>query len=493
MKRIAFFIVGLYCLTACDNMVIDGPDRPEVPDETPRIQLVFPEEERVNVYSTATTYENTIESLWVLSFDAVSGILDTLEYIDVAKIVKNGYATQLLPQLSFTPQDGRKIVCIANSRRPASRLSFDPTNPAQIATVDTTQINNEFLLDQDNWYQGDDVGLPMYGSFIWGVPGGYTCEMIRAVAKVQVRMGTSVSDVTGNFSADNVSYAIYNYGFFGYIKQDPAGVVNGIPRTGTTWGGYPFYFTTLQPYFLIQNDNTPYSYNGDTHVYLFEYPSSNRTGIDINTDIGNKTFHPQRQHIILTKNNSPNPNTYYRLDFYNPKDSTYFDTKRNHHYMFTINKVRSEGYTSIEEAQSNPGSNIEYEVRVNDVSRYEIDVTSNGQYAIVACLDSNILFSPGSPRYIGTARYQLPNEMRTTPPHTFTTNTINVDVATFTASPALPPGTAPITVTPLQLDSLSQPIILNINPAVTDVSDVFVTFRLGNIIYRWPIKFYLAF
>ena len=69
MKRIAFFIVSLYCLTACDNMVLDGPninDPVIIPDETPRIQLFFPEEEVVNVYSTATTYENTIDYLWVL-------------------------------------------------------------------------------------------------------------------------------------------------------------------------------------------------------------------------------------------------------------------------------------------------------------------------------------------------------------------------------------------------------------------------------------------
>ena len=471
MRKITYFLICFCGLMACSNENMDG--REIIPNVTPQIQLLFPPEEVVNVYSTATEYENTISNLWVLLFKADGETLDTLEFINVARIVKNGHATQLLPQLSFTPADGRKIVCIANSD--INTVSALPTG------ITFSNINQKFTAKKNNYFHGGDTDhLPMYGEFIWGVSSGYTCTMTRAVAKIQVQMGVSVSDVTGNFSAETVSYTIHYAGNQGLIQPTP-GVVSGVPRpSGST-------FTRI--HYLIQKQGAT---KRDTHVYIYEYPSSNRTGLDINTDIGNKTFHPERVHIILKKDNGSKPATYYRLDFYNQKEASYLDTKRNHHYMFTINEIRSEGYTSVAEAQNNPGSNIEYTIRVEDNSR---QIKSNGQYAIAANIDTgwtaintqntaNSLYLND----IGTVRYILPSGMSALG---LSTNSITLELNEYAKGPGGGSNSSLIT-----LYSPSAPAVLTASPqtitigtsTVIHAAKATLTFRLGNIIYQLPIK-----
>jgi hypothetical protein len=100
-------------------------------------------------------------------------------------------------------------------------------------------------------------------------------------------------------------------------------------------------------------------------------------------------------HIILKHTASPPPllvEKFYRLDFYDSKDSSYFDLKRNHHYLFTINKIRSEGYPTVAQAREYPGSNIEYTIR-DEENVVNQRIISNGQYAIMVCPKNNSLTS----------------------------------------------------------------------------------------------------
>ena len=367
MKRITFFILSILCFTACNNEVeINNPL-----ESSPQIELIMPDAEEVGVYSTATESECKIENLWVCAFNPTTKQKKWVEKIDITKIAKNGQASQLLPQLSefHKPAIGDSVICIAN---------VDP-NP-DTANVTLNNINDIFKLAVNDYYFGGE-SLPMYGAMQWS-SSNYTCTMIRAVAKVQIQMGTSVSDVTGNFTAENVTYKVFAAGDRGAIQPYPGGLVRGMPRVaGPGQSSFDHYF--------VQKINATAS---QTHVYFYEYPSATRTGYNFNTPINNKTFHADRQHIILTKNAGSGP-TYYRLDFYNHKDSTFFDTRRNHHYIFTINKVRSEGYKNPGEAQSNPGSNIEYVVTISDDSKH---ITSNGQYALVTNADTATLSSSSS-------------------------------------------------------------------------------------------------
>ena len=463
MKRIAFLLGCIYCFTACNNEIMDGPDE-IIPDvTTPQIELFMPDSETVNVYSTATASENMIDAIWVLAFNS-AGVKKWAEEIDGSRIVGNGNATQLLPQLKpqHVPVDGDSIVCFAN---------VDPNPDTTSVTMST--INTCFKAIMNDYYYGTER-LPMYGAFKWS-SNDYTCEMKRIVAKIQVQMGTSVSDVTGNFTAENVTYKLWIGGKGGYVK--PTNPLTGIP-------GSLGYYSTPEIYLMMQNSAIT---EKNSNIYLFEYPTSTRTYIG--ASIRDSVFHPDRQHIILTKTSTTPgvPTTYYRLDFYDPITKKFFDTKRNHHYLFTITKVRSEGYHSLEEAQMNPGSNIEYTIQVNDAPSAP-RVISNGQYAIVTYgdykgtnKDTIVVYTQGSAATTITflsAQYKLPAGSSFWSAGT-TTNTNSIEV-----EPA--PSFTLVAPSPAKLTNSITPIQINVSAGNSPDYGT-LTIRLGNITHKVAI------
>ena len=447
MRRIAFFLACFYCLAACDNMIIDIPDNtPDDPTSSP-IELFMPNAEMVSVYSTATVSENTIDELWALVFNGTAPYTKKwCEKINGSQIVRNGDASQLLPQLKHKPEPGDSIICIAN---------VDPVSNADTNAVTLATINDYFRLTDNGYYTGTEH-LPMSGGFKWAETSSNICVMTRAVAKIQVQMGTSVSDITGNFTAENVYYQVHLGAAGGYIM--PTSPISGKENT--------IGMRTPEQYRLLQKEGAS---QDELSVFLYEYRSGSRTGLDANNAISETTFHPDRQYIILHKVTGTNTR-YYRLDFFDPDDSVYIDTKRNHHYLFTINNVRSEGYETLPEAQKNPGSNLEYTIKINDGAK---DIISNGQYAIVLTMDSE--FGPGANLAfnVGSVRYEIPPGMSSTL-YDFSVNSVtlsNVSPAgafSLTSSASMTSGNLPITLT---------------TGSGTSSATGTLTFRLGNITY----------
>ena len=445
MRRIAFFLMSIYCFTACNNELTDIPAGPEDDNNLP-IELILPDAEKVNVYSTATTSENTIDTLWVIIFKGNDR--KWVEKIEGSKIVRNGNASQLLPQLKHKPNDGDSIFCIAN---------VDP-NPDTTSVTPAT-INNCFKLDENGYYFGTER-LPMYGAFRWSDMGGSICVMRRAVAKIQVQMGTSVSDVTTNFTAENVTYTLYNGAYRGYIK--PTTPLSGIASAALVY--------SRERYHLLQYSGVT---EKNSNIYLYEYHSATNA---LNQPVSDTQFNADRQHILLHKDNGGGDTTHYRLDFYDKITKKFLDTKRNHHYIFTIDKVRSEGYKSRAEAQDNPASNIEYTIVVGDNSK---DVVSNGQYAIVLSMDTVIFKDPAAQYWeIGTVKYLLPPEMLSS--WTTTTNSISIQTLSSTTGD-------PVLIYPTTITSVNQMIFIETSP-MTLTATAIVTFQLGNIIYKKPLR-----
>ena len=473
MKRIAFFLASIYCLTACNNELIGDLD-PNQNETNPPITLNMPDLETVNLYSAATISENCIDTIWVLAFNNTTGAKLWVEKIPGSLITRNGDASQLLPQLAHKPENGTRIVCIAN---------VDP-NPDTLS-VTYNSINICFRIQNRGYYYGNDY-LPMYGDTLWSNMSGYACDMKRAVAKIQVQMGTSVAvaDSVGIFSADNVRYKIYNGGGAGTIQP---------PASGVSSGGNAFNPETDYRY-IIQRFNAN---EQNSNTYIFEFPSSDHYAVSgppapAYGSPPDSTFYPERLHLILEKDNSPDPVTYYRLDFYNPVTKKYLDIVRNHHYLFTIDKVRSEGYTTLAQAQNNPGSNIEYTVTTSDGANH---MTSNGQYGVVTAdllprvtgsIDTLALtgLADNTTNYpIVSARIQLPNQMNW---YSATRNEIEVQPAAnfvltnpspnnYLAPP--PAASAPISIK-----------VLSGTP--TNTAGVLI-FRVGNVVHRVNFKFTL--
>jgi hypothetical protein len=444
MKRITLFIFGILCFAACNNEIESGivPGEEDDPQGQQKLELFMPDAEKVSVYSTATVSECMIDTVWVLVFNG--NTKRWVEKIGRSNILNNGQATQLLPQLSHKLENGNTIICIANVKPNPDTVSVTPGN-----------INTCFPTKDKKYYAGGDY-LPMYGKIDnWSTSGSYTCRMTRAVAKIQIQMGTTPSDVPGDFNPANVTYQIYNFAESGFVE--PRSTLTG--KVGTS--GTPTTDFKILPLEGATDEQT--------NIFIYEYRSSIHTITDTVTDIGIKNFNKNRQHIILTKGT----NKYYRLDFYNPTD--FLDTQRNHHYLFTINKVRSEGYTTLAQAQDNPGSNIEYTVRIEDGSQ---SITSNGQYAVVTSTDTVKITGDITNQTVATFRYVDPTGILNV-----TDNSISVDLSSIlpsgaTLSIAAPTGTNPITNTNKELkittgNNLTQGVIL---------------FKLGNITHRLCIK-----
>jgi hypothetical protein len=294
------------------------------------------------------------------------------------------------------------------------------------------------------YYEGGHA-LPMYGETSWG--GNYTVNMIRAVAKVQVKMGDNVSDVTGNFNAETVRWRIYNEGMTGKIQ--PSAGLQGFPQAG---------FDGTEPYRLLQKADAT---ERQTNVYIHEYPSRTQACNSPTPSLNEKTWDAYRVFILLEHEAT---GLFYRLDFFS--DSIYLDIKRNNHYIFTINKIRSVGYSSDGEAMHNPGSNIEYTVKVSDDMTH---ITSNGQYAIASNVDTAYIPATIGEHIIGSIRYIDP------------TPGVNVTYSVI-ATGSIGLGNP----TPSSLTSSNQ--YIKVNKSNTTTGEGKVIFTLGNITHTIYVK-----
>ena len=118
-------------------------------------------------------------------------------------------------------------------------------------------------------------------------------------------------------------------------------------------------------------------------VDIPEYRSSVHSAMNGGQELDAGVFSPQRMAVVMVllevKEGITKP-FYYRLDFFDKDNGVYMDILRGFRYTFNITKIHSEGYSNLEEALNMPGSNLEYEVTVNDswAGGHEY----NGQYQL---------------------------------------------------------------------------------------------------------------
>jgi hypothetical protein len=446
MKKVILFTTVILCCAACNNEIAP----PAEPEEAPQqIELSIPGAEEVSVYSAATVSECMIDTLWVVVFDGTTQAKRWAEMIVGSRIINNGQATQLLPQLKHKINNGDRVICMANVH------NRDTTNVTPDNIDDCFSIKDH----PNRYYFGGDY-LPMYGEIkSWSAAGANACRMIRAVAKIQVRWGTSIEFDGGKLPS---MFRVFHLAG-GYIqpKSHPAGKISNIS------------YTTGGVFYILQIENAT---ERQKTLYIYEYQSSIHKINDPVTTIDIKEFHFERPCIILVDNG------YYRLDFYNHATSEYLDIKRNHHYLFTINKIRSGGYATLEEARVNPPSNIEYTVQVDDDSQ---SVTSNGQYAVVTNVDTvRIAGDITSPQTVATFRYINPTEVELST--TIVTDTIYVEPGSVKPSGATLAITEP-------LPALNGKPITKSNRQLKiqtsgNLTEAVLILWFGNIKHRLPVK-----
>ena len=304
--------------------------------ENNQITLIIPDAEEVNVYSTATMNENRIEDCFVIVFDNL-GVYKDSENVDVSKIAKNGSAAQLLPQLSIEINTSDIVYVICNTGLSAI--------PSGISTE--SDLNAKFKPAKDYYFGGD--ALPMSGSFVWS-PQSVIAVMTRTVAKIQIKLGESFNiggmenipewhDFTVNFDESKSGFILGNYGG----KSDIIAPISGLSQN--TSGQSAFYGATSENKFIR---SLQYANSEDLMtIYINEYPNSTKD-CEGNT-IADDVFNEKRSFLLMVDQIDENTSALgngtktnaWRLDFYDPISKKYIDIKRNHHYTFVINKIRS--------------------------------------------------------------------------------------------------------------------------------------------------------
>ena len=218
-------------------------------------------------------------------------------------------------------------------------------------------------------------GLPMYGAGSWGkgVKGTTLISVKRGVAKVQLlldyRGGDHVEGVMGaGYTTANTTFKLYQLSNVGYADGSVATATGSEAVTKITNEG-----EINQP-----TVSTAVVDNFTGASYIFAYPYSKQT-------IGASPFvfvdkSPKTERLaMIMKNTFEGKTLYHRLDIYDPTADTYLDIKNNFHYAIKLREVNMGGYTTASIALSNPPSNIQYDVIVEEEGDV---VVSNGQYVL---------------------------------------------------------------------------------------------------------------
>jgi hypothetical protein len=352
--------------------------------------LYIPDATDVKLYSAATESENLIQDCFVVAFDGM-GAYKNAEKIDVSKIVNNRNALLLLPQMSFKPETDDRIYVVCNTG-----LTSLPTGINAESDMDV-----KFKPAKDYYFGGE--ALPMSGNIVWS-SSSTAVTMIRAVAKIEILLGETFSvgvetgiplweDYFRNFDERLCGFVASNYAGKSDIMQ-PASLLSQ-----NLSGHNAFYGTESGNRFLRFSQ---YAASLDSMcIYISEYPNSIKD-CEGHT-ISDNVFNEKRAHILMVDRIASGTSilgdgtsaNVWRLDFYNHATQKYIDIKRNHRYVFTVNKIRSAPYVckfsaspakaanlfdTDQEIWHNPGSNIEYEVHVDESwAKYN---DSNGQYAL---------------------------------------------------------------------------------------------------------------
>lgn len=338
----------------------DGIEVPAVA-EPPRLVLSIPETDEVAVTRAATAAECRINTLYVLIYR--TGSLQHRQVV-ASGITGNGTATPSVP-LNYKVQNNDVVYVVANpGATVAASLDALGTGASEGGLSALLVYDNPAYTTKSQ----PSGGMPMFGKLAWSA-GTNTCQMARSMAKV------TVSAADGLFTGKTLKYALAGAPAITSMEVtiSSAGeyaIPNVVPISGP-WG------TDIDASDLVA---PPAAH------YCAPYPVSTAAGSGVTLD--KNTFDSRRTALILAVEDVTGTE-YYRLDFSTqtaptaPSDDAsneYLDIAPNTHYTFDITRVRSGGYSTPQEAQDNPGSNIEYTVTVS--GQEWTSATSNGQYLV---------------------------------------------------------------------------------------------------------------
>ena len=409
-----FLSLGL--ITSCQKESVQDESSTLAPDEC-LINLSIPEsEEREIITRSAAEFgESYIEDLYVLCFDNQNvfkkgEVLSIGRAISSENIITKGISGTL-----------GKVILIANSEKFNSSVAADNTPAKKTERLNSGMIGktiddiNELFMD--SWPKfslsgqpGNNSGkyMPMSSQIYkyTSRPGATAIpmELTRAYAKIRLTYDIAPeNDATGLFTKQ----ADINKHYY-WVQYPPKVGSNYIYREQTSAittpainnADFSDWSSDLAP------TNNMAEQDHKKLYYLPEFLNKTRAK---GQEVDSMRWDANRMSISLrVKNADESKVQYYRLDFCQ-KDANgqykFLDIVRNMSYTIKITAVKGFGYSTWEEAQRAPGSNIEYTI---DVAEDKSVVTSNGQYAISMSNDAKIIKGDVGTYDVATVSYHAP-------------------------------------------------------------------------------------
>lgn len=315
-----------------------------------------------------------ITSIYILQFNADANSYGTLRYVAEGKKNTGGTYTANLLQ-SIGNNDNYKLVILANLPEYGFLYglygkSYEEVQQACLSTTTAAPL----VFD-------DSHPFPMFGVVNGGasvqVQDGtvYTgnTELIRAVARVDIGIGTKNTDPDGTITSWSNTGSGKQPFVMTEVQVWKAGqryiympALANYHWTTTTTGGVTSNKIMIDGPSVAPGATTtktydsPYITNGTYCLGKIYLPES-----DLLWENGGGVYdanHKNRLAIIVGGyyNNSPDL-SYYRVDFTNDDSGTKMDILRNHVYQFTIKSVKDTGYATADLAYNSKPKNLGFE------------------------------------------------------------------------------------------------------------------------------------
>lgn len=365
---VALCTLGCLLLESCnDDNRIEGLDI----SQRNIIQLSIPDVESVQVRSVANEQECKISSIQIFVYNDAhtsSPAYYQAGKTDLSFLFGNGTASPTATLKNYIPSNGDRIYVVCNL---TNRSSVPGEGDFLIdEVVSEEQLRNyasQGLMRGFSNLPNEGQIIPMYGWIEWNEAAtSNVCLMTRCLAKITVD-----ADVQSLFPDKVIYWEWKNLNYSDFILD--SGYRQGIYQGDINESG-------ISEKHDLFSATTPFDEAKGlvTNYYSLEYKHSTYA---LGNEVDEKTFSKDRAMLLLTVQNSDGSNKeYYRLDFWDKETGKYLDIVRNHSYRFNITKLKSKGYSSVQEASLNPGSNIEYTITASDNWSQGFD--SNGQYLV---------------------------------------------------------------------------------------------------------------
>jgi hypothetical protein len=307
----------------------------------------------------SATEENTIQTVVVLAFK-VDGTNETFDYSVSGTLAPGntaGSTTQTFVANLQAHSYQQRFVVITNAESLVGATVAGTSQGTPKATM-LANIKYTYASNQDRWTanaSNNYTQIPMWGE---SAPETITAStktlastlyLMRMVARIDVKLDTSVTGLTGKFKLRSVS--LYNTVRGGNIVPDASKVVseqrNGSPYLRVNAVTVPTEDTRQLGPILYTDFSAP----GVNDVAMI--------GAIYTFEIANSTTDAQATCLVVggVYGTDANP-TYYRIDLLAAGTQNRLDILRNHQYVVNINSVVGSGYASADEAFNHKGQNM---------------------------------------------------------------------------------------------------------------------------------------